>query len=184
MIPRLLLLVAFLGLLVIVLDLTGSDTMPEVTNAADRQETGYYLRDATLTEFDESGAIRVRVSARLATENPSLETVELEMVSVDYFALPSQRWRLTSDRGHLPPEHDRVDLSGNVVMTGQREGAAVPAVVRTEELTLQVEEQLARTDGPVTLSLGRHAVAATGLVANLKAETLRLESGVNGRFQP
>lgn len=184
MIPRLLLLVAFVVLLVIVLDLTGDDDVTATTAAAGQQETGYYLRDATLSEFDETGKLRLRVSARLATEDPSFETVELELVSVDYFALPGQYWRLTSDRGHLPPQRDRVELSGNVIMTGERAGALAPAVVRTEELTLGVEDQVARTDGPVTLSLGRHGIAATGLVANLKAETLRLESAVNGRFLP
>lgn len=184
MIPRVLLLIALIALVVIVFDLTGNDEALQVVTVPGRQETGYYLRDATLTEFNESGGVRVRVSARLATENPSLQTVDLETVSVDYFPEPSQHWRLTSDRGHLPPEQDRVELSGNVVMTGEREGAAGPAVVRSDELTLEVEERIARTAGPVTLSLGRHGVSATGLVANLKAETLRLESGVNGRFQP
>ncbi len=184
MIPRLLLLLALVALVVLVLDLMGQDDIGDAPDAVSSVQTGYYLRDATLTEFDESGRVRVEVSARLATENPALKTIELETVTVNYHPEAGQRWRVTSDRGHLPPEHDLVDLSGNVVMTGEREGLAEPAVVRSDELTLEVEGQIARTDGPVTLSLGRHGISATGLVANLKAETLRLESGVNGRFQP
>ena len=184
MIARLLLLLALIALVVLVLDLTGRDDVVDVPESASTVQTGYYLRDATLTEFDDSGKVRLEVSARLAIENPALKTVELEMVTVNYRPQAGQRWRVTSDRGHLTPERDQVDLSGNVVMTGEREGLADPAVVRSDELTLEVEDQVARTDGPVTLSLGRHGISATGLVANLKAETLRLESGVNGRFQP
>jgi len=183
-IPRLLLLVAFVALLVWVLDLTGRDPGTGPEQVSSTQQTGYYLRDATLTEFDPAGSVRVEVSARLVTENPALKTVELEMVSVNYFPQPDQRWRLTSDRGHLPAEHERVDLEGNVVMTGERAGAGEPAVIRSDRLTLQVEEEIARTDGPVTLNLGRHGISAVGMVADLKAETLRLESAVNGRFQP
>ncbi|KPJ81648.1 MAG: hypothetical protein AMJ58_04155 [Gammaproteobacteria bacterium SG8_30] len=184
MIPRLLLLLALVALVVLVLDVTGLGDAGDAPDAASTVQTGYYLRDATLTEFDESGQVRLEVSARLATENPALKTVELEMVTVNYYPEAGQRWRVTSDRGHLPPDREQVDLSGNVVMTGERRGLPDPAVVRSDELTLEVEERVARTDGPVTLSLGRHGLSATGLVANLKAETLRLESSVNGRFQP
>jgi len=181
---RLLLVLALFGLLVMLFQRTGGDGDLELPADAGRQQTGYYLRDATLTEYGRDGAVRMEVAARLATEVPGLETVEMEAVSVNYYALAGQRWRLTADNGHLPPGHQTVDLSGSVVMTGDRDKQPKPAVIRTERLTLDLEREVARTDAPVTLSLGVHALAATGMVADMKAETLQLESGVNGRFLP
>jgi LPS export ABC transporter protein LptC len=69
-------------------------------------------------------------------------------------------------------------------MTGTRSSLPQPAIVRTQRLTLDTSAQLARTAEPVTLGFGPYAIAATGLRADLKAETLRLESEVNGRFNP
>ena len=184
MMGRLLLILAFVGLLAMLFERTAGEDNLERPADADRQQTGYYLRDATLTEYGKDGAIRIEVSARLATEVPGLETVEMEAVSVNYFALAGQRWRLTADNGHLPPGRDTVDLSGSVIMTGEREKQPEPAVIRTELLTLDLEREVARTDAPVTLSLGVHTLSATGMVADLKAETLQLESGINGRFLP
>lgn len=181
---RLLLVLAFVGLLVLLFEHTRGDGDLGTPADAGRQQTGYYLRDAALTEYGKDGAIRIEVAARLATELPGLETVELEAVSVNYYARAGQRWRLTADQGHLPPGHETVDLSGSVVMTGERERQLQPAVIRTERLTLDLEREIARTDAPVVLSLGVHALSATGMVADMKTENLQLESGVNGRFLP
>jgi LPS export ABC transporter protein LptC len=71
-----------------------------------------------------------------------------------------------------------------VKMTGARDSLPDPAIVRTERLTLDTAAQLARTDEPVTLGFGPYALAARGMRADLKAETLQLESEVNGRFNP
>ena len=42
----------------------------------------------------------------------------------------------------------------------------------------------AHTAAPVSLVFGTYALEAIGLEADLNAATLRLESGVNGRFIP
>ncbi len=119
-----------------------------------------------------------------ATQDLASGSIELETVSVNYFALPGQRWRLTADGGLAQPDMNTVELAGNVVMTGEKKALPEPAVLRTDRLTLDTRERLARTDAPVTLGFGSYAIAATGMQADLNAETLRLESGVNGRFNP
>ena len=184
MIARLLLLAALVALLAVLFKV--ADTGPSAEDAAtpSRGQTGYYLRDAVVTEFGEDGAIRLEVAARLATEDTASKEIDLETVSVRYFALPGQRWHLTADGGRALPGMNTVELAGNVVMTGEKQSLASPAVVRTERLTLETATQTAVTDAPVSLGFGRYAIDATGMRADLKAETLRLESGVNGSFTP
>jgi lipopolysaccharide export system protein LptC len=47
-----------------------------------------------------------------------------------------------------------------------------------------VPEGIATTQSDVRIEFGVHVLTAKGLIANLKDRTLRLESKVNGRFQP
>ena len=184
MIPRLLLLVTLVALLFVILRRGSEDEVARGDEATAPDGTGYYLRDALVREYGEDGSVRLEVAARSATQQLASGSIRLETVSVNYFALPGQRWRLTADGGLAEPEMDTVELEGNVVMTGEKKALPEPAVLRTERLTLDTASRLASTEAPVWLDFGRHEIAATGMRADLKAETLRLESGVNGRFTP
>jgi LPS export ABC transporter protein LptC len=57
-------------------------------------------------------------------------------------------------------------------------------VVHTDALTYDVTDSIASTKSDVRIDFGAHTLTARGLVANLKERTMRLESKVNGRFQP
>jgi LPS export ABC transporter protein LptC len=56
--------------------------------------------------------------------------------------------------------------------------------VHTDALTYDVTDSIASTKSDVRIDFGAHTLTARGLVANLKERTMRLESKVNGRFQP
>ena len=184
MTSRLLLLLALVALLFVLLRLTRDDDALSGRPAGPVTQTGYYLRDSTITEFGADGKVRLRLAVHAATEDPTRQVVDLDTVALDYFSLPEQRWRLTAERGHITTGSETVELEGHVIMTGERQTLPEPAVVRTERMTLDTRTQLASTDAPVTLGLGVYSLAATGLRADLKAETLQLESDVNGRFNP
>jgi LPS export ABC transporter protein LptC len=181
---RLLLLLALVALIAVVLKLTGDDSGLAGYTAGPTQQTGYYLRDATVTEYGLDGKVRLQVAVRSATQDPARKIVDLEAVAVDYVPAADQRWHLTANRGQMDEGSEIVELEGDVTMTGTRSSLPEPAIVRTQRLTLDTSAQLARTAEPVTLGFGPYAIAATGLRADLKAETLQLESEVNGRFNP
>ena len=59
-----------------------------------------------------------------------------------------------------------------------------PAVLHTDTLRYDVNSGIATTESEVRIDFGAHALTGRGLIANLKERTVRLESKVNGRFQP
>ena len=75
-------------------------------------------------------------------------------------------------------------MSGNVRLQGESSGHSPAAVVHTDTLTYDVSSSIASTKSDVRIDFGAHTLTAHGLVANLKERTMRLESKVNGRFQP
>ena len=181
MMPRLVLLGAIAALVALFIDFSRVEPDDSGARSGTAHE-GYYLRDARVTEFGPDGNVRLEVTARQADQDVAGDSVALQEVGMDYFALPNQRWRLTAERGDAPTGFQTVELSGDVIMVGEQAVPQGRAVVRTERLTLQPALRRAYTAAPVSLVFGTYALEAIGLEADLNAATLRLESGVNGRF--
>jgi hypothetical protein len=68
---RLLLLLALVALGFLVFKLTGDDPGLAGDTTRTAQQTGYYLRDATVTEYGMDGKVRLEVAIRSATEDPA-----------------------------------------------------------------------------------------------------------------
>ena len=59
---------------------------------------------------------------------------------------------------------------------------SVPAVVRTERMQLDTVANVATSRERVDIVWGERRLSTIGLKADLKAEKLKLESSVHGRF--
>ncbi len=182
MIPRILLLVALLALAVLLLGPGEPDDALRPAGAPEPPR--YYLRDATVTEFGADGQVSLELAADRAVEDPDAGRVLLERVVLDYVAEPARRWHVTADRGALDREATTFELEGNVRLAGDGEAPGSTAVLRSQRLSFDSLAQVATTSEDVELDFGRHVLRARGLRADLKGETLRLESAVNGRFNP
>jgi LPS export ABC transporter protein LptC len=185
MIGRLALLAAVIGAVVVAAQWSlqaGEDAEPAA--AAAEPAPAPFLRAAVLEDFDAAGRLRLRVDAARIEFDPADESLGFEAIALDYFAGPSQTWRVNADRGHAPRGFAVLELSGNVVLSGIRDRKPREATVRTEQLSFDTAAEVVRSAVPVRVEFGRHTLEATGFVANMKRETLRLESRVNGQFFP
>ena len=158
------------------------DSGEERPEALPAQQPGYYLSDATLEQTDVTGRLTLRVHSARAAQDGEQGPVHLQQLEVHYYPDPDQDWLMTSAAGSLPPAGRVVEFEGDVRLLAAAAAAATGAVVRTEHLALDIDTTLATTADPVTIEFGPHAVIARGLRADLKHETLRLESAVNGTF--
>jgi lipopolysaccharide export system protein LptC len=145
-------------------------------------QPGYYLKDATLEQTDETGRIELRVHAADAVQDPVTRNVQADTLRVDYLLDAPRTWVMTARSGTLPPDGRKVFLAGDVILTGRTGTATPPAVVHTEHMQLDVDASIATTKDPVRIEMGPQSIRARGLRADLKADRLRLESNVNGRY--
>jgi len=145
---------------------------------------GYYLKNAVLTDYDASGAPSVRIHADRIDQVDHGPEIALYNVRVDYQSPGGQSWVLLGDTGHVETGGKIVDVAGNVKLTELSADHSGPAVMHTDTLRYDVANGIATTQSDVRIDFGPHALTARGLVANLKDRTMRLESKVNGRFQP
>lgn len=145
-------------------------------------QPGYYLKGATLEQTDETGRIELRVHAASAVQDPATRDVQADTLRVDYLLDGPRTWVMTARSGTLPPDGQKVYLAGDVKLTGRTGTDAPPAIVRTEHMQLDVDASIATTKDPVRIEMGPQSIRARGLRADLKADRLRLESSVNGRY--
>jgi LPS export ABC transporter protein LptC len=165
--------------------LTSPGRMPQGRIAAKQADLpGYYLKNSVLTEYDISGAPSIRIEAQRIEQIAHSNEVELYNVQVNYQAPGGQPWVLFGDTAHVQPGGNVVDVAGNVRLQGEPVQGEGAAVIHTDTMSYNVPESIASTQSDVRIDFGGHVLTARGLIANLKERTMRLESKVNGRFQP
>jgi LPS export ABC transporter protein LptC len=175
--------VAVIALVISTWFFSSKDHIPSLQNGGKLADLpGYYLKNATLTDYDLSGAPSVRIEADRIDQIAHGNEVELSNVRVNYDAPGGQNWLMVGDTAHVQPGGNIVDISGNVRLQQEAVGSEPVAVVHTDTLRYDVADSLASTKSDVRIDFGEHTLTARGLVANLKERTVRLESKVNGRF--
>jgi LPS export ABC transporter protein LptC len=151
--------------------------------AAD-QLPGYYLKNAVLSDFDPNGNVSIRLHADRIDQVDHTEEVSLVNVRLDYQSPQGQSWVLFGDTGRVEAGGKIIDVAGNVRLEEKSSEHAGAAVLHTDTLRYSVADSIATTPSDVRINFGVHTLTGTGLWANLKERTMRLESKVNGRFQP
>jgi LPS export ABC transporter protein LptC len=81
-------------------------------------------------------------------------------------------------------DSDKIDLTGNVVVSGTFSGNDQPVRILTDILHVDTQTPIIRTRSAVTLRWAGLVVQARGLLVNVKAHTVKLEAGVHGQFVP
>ena len=181
---RLFTLLAVIALGVSTWILSSPSHRPAQSGPATSTLPGYYLKNAVMTDYDANGAPSIRIHADRIDQVDHGPEVALYNVRVDYQSPSGQSWVMLGDTGHVESGGKIVDVAGNVKLTEAAADQTAPAVMHTDTLRYDVANAIATTQSDVRIDFGPHALTARGLVANLKDRTMRLESKVNGRFQP
>ena len=150
-------------------------------------QPGYFMSGARIIETGEDGLPLYRLDAKEIRERPFDGGIELDELVMSYHAPgapDANDWRVTAARGFVPPGSRVLNLSGDVRIVGKPPEDSEPAVIRTERLMLNTDTNIASTRDRVDIEWGNRRLSTMGLVADLKAEKLQLESTVHGRFVP
>lgn len=175
----LLLLVLVVGLVAAFWRWQPAGEAPATGTAASAGEPGYVAHDAQLTDTGDDGQPRYRLRAEnIAQAHPGGD-VQLDQPRLDYEG--STRWQLSAREGTLPEDASEVHLAGNVEARAER--AREPALrIRTEQLDIDLVARRAATPALVDIEVGSSRLGAVGLDADMKADTLRLQSRVHGEY--
>jgi LPS export ABC transporter protein LptC len=153
----------------------------ELTNNTASTPRGYYLSDALIRQTGTNGAARYSLRAQKIEQDPTNDQISLSQVELDYHGDSGARWLLSAAQGRLDQQAEQAEFSGNVLIRPVSD-ARHTAQLHTDALHVDFKQQRASTASLVTLQIDRQQLTARGLVANLKEQSLKLESQVHGVF--
>jgi lipopolysaccharide export system protein LptC len=143
-------------------------------------EPDYIIDNFSFVRMSETGQPRYVISGERLTHHPADNVSDIDKPVVQSMTVEHPRTTMTAERAHVDQNKSQIDLSGNVDM--QRPGAPAqagrnavqPLRIRTEAMTLLTDDEIAKTDKPITLTLGGASVNAVGMVANNATEKIDL----------
>lgn len=143
---------------------------------------GYSALGAKLVQTGADGLPLYTVNAATVQQSPDAGQVQLTRVQLSFRDSDGGVWTATSDRGQLEQSTQRVELTGNVHVSGTPPGQLGLAQIATNALSVNIRADIVSTREPVTLVWSGRQLNAVGLIANLKDHRVDLESAVHGTF--
>ena len=143
-------------------------------------QADYTLKDFSATRFDREGRpVRsIEGAEMIHFADASLATVHgLELDDLQ------RHWRASARKAVLVEGRDFIRLDGDVHFVG-RPSSASPVHVYTDDLDIELADDLAETGGPVRIVQGRFVTRARGLRVTLADHRLRLLADVHSRYEP
>jgi lipopolysaccharide export system protein LptC len=156
---------------------------PETTTAAQMRHDGFYLRSARMLGTDDNGDLLYRIEAEYAEQHGATE-IEFQNVKILYASLANVPWTLVADKALIGEDRQQVTLTGNVMAVSNEGFAGEVSEIRTQSLQFMPDTYVARTADRVQIRIGSRSLTATGMLALLQENKLRLESNVSGKFVP
>ncbi len=160
-----------------------SDQKENTANTITKLDTGYYMLRPRLTGTGVNGDIIYRISAETAEQSIEDGGITLKAVRMAYDPGTDIPWSLVADQGRVPPDGKVIELTGNVIATSEKPGQA-PTIFFTEQLEVDPDLYIAKTEQKVTIENAGSRIYATGMQAWFREDRLQLASNVNGKYFP
>lgn len=147
-------------------------------------EPDYFLDDAVFTRINVAGDPVYRMSAEHLLHYPDDGTSVYRspvLVSVD----PARpRVTVRADQGRSNEDGSRTVLTGNVVLVRAPTGNEPQMTIRTEEVTIYSETEIARSTLPVRIERGNSVLTGVGMEFDNATRSLKVDSQVELTWQP
>jgi LPS export ABC transporter protein LptC len=143
----------------------------------------YYMNDAVFSGLDEQGRIIYRVAASRIEGSEEADELDLRDVEIRYVPDLEVPWLIRARSARTDAQRKILELS-DVVIESTSEDPGQTARIEAADMQLEPETRIASTPGPVHFAIGASSINAVGLVADLRAEKIVLESNVNARVTP
>jgi len=150
--------------------------------AADVESTepGYIANGARLIETGDDGQPLFRLDAQRIEQPTPQGIIFLTQPKLDYQPETGNHWTLVAQHGQLPQDASSADLAGAVHADGRPNGSSDAMHIVTEQLHLDMKQQLATTPAKVRVDWSGNVLRGRGMSADIRNDRLQLAGDVHG----
>jgi len=139
----------------------------------------YIVDNFSFVRMSETGKPRYVISGAHLAHRPVDNTSEIDKPVVQALTTDHPHMTMTANRARVNQDQNQVDLAGNVEIQRPAAANSQPLHISTQALTILPDEEIARTDQPIRMTLGSATVDAVGMVSNNATQQIHL--GGRGR---
>ena len=159
----------------------GNLILPESASDRERNLPQTYLEKvARSLAFDETGMLTDIMEAARVEDYQQADESLMESPRFYSHNGDDRTWSASADRGHYRYSTATLTLSDNVVLTNDASGGRL----KTEEMTILMQEKIASADVPVTITQGLSSTRADGMHADLELERITMQPNVESIYVP
>jgi LPS export ABC transporter protein LptC len=143
-------------------------------------EPGYIATHAELIETGDDGHPLYRLDAERIEQPAPQGTIFLTAPQLDYQPEEGNHWTMTAQQGQLPQDASTAELTGAVHAEGRPSGSTDLMRIITEQLHLDMKQQLATSATKVRVDWAGNALRGRGMRADIRNDRLQLAGDVRG----
>lgn len=148
------------------------------TNVNVGNDPDYIVDNFSFVRMSVDGKPRYVISGERLTHRPADNTSEIEKPIVHSLTPDKPPMTTTADHALVSQDQNQIDMTGNVDIQRPASGKNQALRIRTEALTILPDDEIAKTDKPVHMTLGGAVVDAVG--ANVNNATQQVKLGGRG----
>ncbi len=149
-----------------------------------RHDPDAIMENFSATRLNAQGAPRFTMAAKRMQHYPDDDSTAVDLPRLDMLSPDRPPVHVSARRGLVSSKGEEVLLHDNVEVVREATAEREKLTLRTEYLQVFPDQDLARTDRPVTITDARDVVHATGLEMNNQTRILKLLSQVRGEYVP
>lgn len=180
----LLTLLTLLTLALSVWSILSSHTLQADNNDDNTNEPDSYMEDFQAIILNKDGKPSLKVSAPKMLHYLKEDSTEMTRPHVTVYRHSPQPWFIDSAFAKTRDGIDEIIFSQHVVIHHPADIENPSTSMTTDALTIFPNEQLARTDQPITFIQPDTQIHAIGMFANLNEGTIKLLSQTKGEYVP
>jgi lipopolysaccharide export system protein LptC len=148
-----------------------------------RHDADFIAENFTLRQLDKDGRVLHAMTAQRMLHYPDDESTELFEPRYTYLGRPPP-FHVSASRGNISKDGKIVLLTDNVVARQEANQTQPEMTFRTDTLTLYPDEEIARTDAPVTVVRGKSRLTGVGMELDHLNRVLKLHAQVRATLMP
>jgi LPS export ABC transporter protein LptC len=184
--------VAGIAVLALAFVLGRGGSTPGATSTHDEPATFKYnfvAHDVIVRQTGNDGKLQYRLEAERVEQRPEDKQISATNLTAHYEtpdanagAADASNWKLTANHATLPDDGKLLQLRGAVRVTGQPPAASAPVTLATNSLDYDMQTQEITSREIVDVQMGEQRLQGSGLQANIRLGTMRLETQVHGNI--